>query len=253
VSSDTGGNRPVRRHRYCGGHGKVEVLGLAGFDQEDDDATSAMADLTTLAGNNSDSDLDSEDEADFAAENAPRPPPEEILYGGQGKLRRSTQGGQQPHSGGNRIAMWREQPHITGAQPSKDEPTAGSQRHSIGNATGASTTPQTVLRMTQGSLGNAGPHPGGIGNAKDRIHPCGGNTVGVSTNPRPVVTTSQGDSGNTGPYLGGIGNTCRGALYWSKFGSRGGNAVAAIYVLYWDVRCNEQDYTLHQHGGCNKQ
>jgi len=29
--------------------------------------------------------------------------------------------------------------------------------------------------------------------------------------------------------------------------------AAAVYVLCWDVRYNEQDHTFHQHGGCNKQ
>mmetsp|Transcript_4268 Transcript_4268/g.7036 ORF Transcript_4268/g.7036 Transcript_4268/m.7036 type:complete len:295 (+) Transcript_4268:377-1261(+) len=178
------------------------------IDQEDDNATATTEDLTTLAGKNSDRDMDLEDDADFAAENAPRPPPEEILYGRQGKLRRSILGGQQPHPGGSLTATWREWSHIAGTQPqhSKVEPTVDGRRHGIGKAKGASITPQTVLRTTQGSSGNAGPHPGGIGNAMDRIQPCGGNTVGVSTNPQRVVTTSQGDSGNAGPHLGGIGS-----------------------------------------------
>ena len=49
----------------------VEGYGLSDRDWEDNEATVTTADLTTLAGYNSDSDLDSEDEADFAAENTP--------------------------------------------------------------------------------------------------------------------------------------------------------------------------------------
>ena len=146
----------------------VEVSGLAELDQEDDDATASTADLTTLAGNNSDSDMDSEDEADFAAENAPRPPPEKILYGGQGKCRRSTQGGQQPHPGDDGITTWRERPHNAEAQPqpSNVEPATGR------NAIGVSTIPQPVRTVLPGDSGNAGPHLGG-----------GGIAVGVSTIP----------------------------------------------------------------------
>jgi len=186
----------------------------------------ATADLTTLAGNNSDSDLDSEDEANAATDNAPRPPPEEILYGGQGKLRSSTQDGSQPHPNGGGIATWRELPHVAGAQPQsiKFEPTPSGRQCNIGNATGASTTPQTVLCATQDSSGNAGPHPDDIGNAMDRTHHCVGKAVGVSTNPRPVATRPKGDSGNAGPHLGGVRNTCREVVHWTMFGSRAGNA-----------------------------
>ena len=34
----------------------------------------------------SDSDMESEGDGDFAAENAPRPPPETLMYGGKGKF-----------------------------------------------------------------------------------------------------------------------------------------------------------------------
>mmetsp|Transcript_35622 Transcript_35622/g.65944 ORF Transcript_35622/g.65944 Transcript_35622/m.65944 type:complete len:88 (+) Transcript_35622:336-599(+) len=52
----------------------------------DDKVTATTADLTMVAGNALDSDLELEEKADFAAENKPRPPPAEILYGGQGML-----------------------------------------------------------------------------------------------------------------------------------------------------------------------
>ena len=53
------------------------------LDEElDDDATATTADLTALEG---ESDSESDDDAeDFAAENAPRPPPRELLYNGKG-------------------------------------------------------------------------------------------------------------------------------------------------------------------------
>ena len=64
------------------------VSGLSDEDwlTDNDNSTATTADLTTLAGNGLDSDLDLEDKEDFAAENIPRLPPEEIFYHRQGTL-----------------------------------------------------------------------------------------------------------------------------------------------------------------------
>ena len=63
-----------------------------------DDATATTAALTDLA----DSDSDGEDmdaAEDFAAENAPRPPPDVPLYNGKGKPRRHATAGTGKHNG----------------------------------------------------------------------------------------------------------------------------------------------------------
>ena len=51
--------------------------------RDDDTATTAM--LTDLDEMDSDSEGESDDGEDFAVENAPRPPPETPMYGGNGK------------------------------------------------------------------------------------------------------------------------------------------------------------------------
>ena len=69
--------------------GKPKVFGVLDDDERDDDtATTAM--LTDLDEMDSESEDDSNDGEDFAVENAPRPPPETPLYGGNGKSRRGT-------------------------------------------------------------------------------------------------------------------------------------------------------------------
>ena len=66
--------------------GTPKVFGVLDEDERDDDtATTAM--LTDLDEMDSDSEGDSDDGEDFAMENAPRPPPETPLYGGNGKRR----------------------------------------------------------------------------------------------------------------------------------------------------------------------
>ena len=66
-------------------NGTPKVFGVLDEDERDDDtATTAM--LTDLDEMDSDSEGDSDDGEDFAMENAPRPPPETPLYGGNGKL-----------------------------------------------------------------------------------------------------------------------------------------------------------------------
>ena len=54
------------------------------IEECEDDGTAATEALTELEDNGSDSDEDSCPD-DFAAENDPRPPPSEMMYGGQGK------------------------------------------------------------------------------------------------------------------------------------------------------------------------
>ena len=64
--------------------GTPKVFGVLDEDERDDDtATTAM--LTDLDEMASDSEGDSDDGEDFVVENAPRPPPETPLYGGNGK------------------------------------------------------------------------------------------------------------------------------------------------------------------------
>ena len=64
--------------------GEPKVEGLLDEDFEDDGtATTAM--LTDVEEMFSDSDAEAEDGEDFAAENAPRPPPETLMYGGKGE------------------------------------------------------------------------------------------------------------------------------------------------------------------------
>ena len=72
--------------------GRVDIAPvLKGFldgGDVDDDRTAETDTLTTLAGDLSDSESDSDDNAeDFAMENEPRPPPAELMYGGQGKCK----------------------------------------------------------------------------------------------------------------------------------------------------------------------
>ena len=65
--------------------GTPEVFGVLDDDERDDDtATTTM--LTDLDEMDSDSEGESNDGADFAVENAPRPPPETQLYGGNSEL-----------------------------------------------------------------------------------------------------------------------------------------------------------------------
>ena len=67
------------------------VKGFLDGDNDDDDITEATEALTTLAGDWSDSESDEDDDAeDFAVKNAPRPPPAELMYGGQGKCETPT-------------------------------------------------------------------------------------------------------------------------------------------------------------------
>ena len=54
-------------------------------DNERDDDTATTAMLTDLDKMDSESEGDSDDGEDFAAENPPRPPPETPMYGGNGK------------------------------------------------------------------------------------------------------------------------------------------------------------------------
>ena len=62
--------------------GEAKVTGL--LDSKDDDtATTAM--MTDAEEMFSDSDEESDDGEDYAAENTPRPPPKELLYGGDGE------------------------------------------------------------------------------------------------------------------------------------------------------------------------
>ena len=64
--------------------GEPKVEGFLDQDWEDDGtATTTM--LTDVDEMFSDSDAESEEGEDFAAENAPRPPPETLMYGGNGK------------------------------------------------------------------------------------------------------------------------------------------------------------------------
>ena len=64
--------------------GEAVVDGL--LDQEcEDDGTATTAMLTDVDEMFSDSDAKSDDGEDFAAENAPRPPPEKLMYGGNGE------------------------------------------------------------------------------------------------------------------------------------------------------------------------
>ena len=64
------------------------VKGFLDRGDEDDDRTVETDALTTLAGDWSDSESDDDDNAeDFAMENEPRPPPAELMYGGQGKCK----------------------------------------------------------------------------------------------------------------------------------------------------------------------
>jgi len=53
------------------------------FADDDDDGTATTADLTTLDEQFSDEEYEDEDE-EFAVENLPRPPPERMLYNGEG-------------------------------------------------------------------------------------------------------------------------------------------------------------------------
>ena len=67
------------------------VKGFLEGDEDEDDITAATDALTTLAGDWSDSESDDNDDGeDFALENAPRPPPAELMYGGQGKCETPT-------------------------------------------------------------------------------------------------------------------------------------------------------------------
>ena len=61
---------------------KIRVDGVLDEELDNNKKTATTADLTTLAGDLSDSKL--EDEENFAAENRPRPPPEKMLYNGNG-------------------------------------------------------------------------------------------------------------------------------------------------------------------------
>ena len=64
------------------------MKGFLDRDEEDNDITAEMGTLTTLAGDWIDSESDDDDNAeDFAMENEPRPPPSELMYGGQGKCK----------------------------------------------------------------------------------------------------------------------------------------------------------------------
>ena len=67
------------------------VKGFLEGDEDEDDITAATNALTTLAGDWGDSESDGDDDGeDFAIENAPRPPPVELMYGGQGKCKTPT-------------------------------------------------------------------------------------------------------------------------------------------------------------------
>ena len=56
---------------------------------DDDKMTATTVEMTTLAGDLSES--ESEDEEDFAAENRPCPPPGKMLYNGNGTSLKSAQ------------------------------------------------------------------------------------------------------------------------------------------------------------------
>ena len=62
-----------------------KVTTLLGDDR--DDATAATADETELPDDITEPDSDDDDynEAEFNEENAPKPPPEKLLFGGEGK------------------------------------------------------------------------------------------------------------------------------------------------------------------------
>ena len=78
--------------------GKPKVFGVLDDDERDDDtATTAM--LTDLDEMDSESEDDLDDGEDFAVENAPRPPPETPLYGGNGKSRREADAWVTPTAG----------------------------------------------------------------------------------------------------------------------------------------------------------
>ena len=64
--------------------GETKVGGLL-HEELEDDGTATTAMLTDVDEMFSDSDAESDEGEDFAAENAPRPPPETLMYGGNGE------------------------------------------------------------------------------------------------------------------------------------------------------------------------
>ena len=69
--------------------GKPKVFGVLDDDERDDNTATTIM-LTDLDEMDSESEDDLDDGEDFAVENAPRPPRETPLYGGNGKSRRGT-------------------------------------------------------------------------------------------------------------------------------------------------------------------
>ena len=62
--------------------GKIQVDGFLNEELDDNERTATTTDLTTLAGNLSNS--NTEDDEDSTEENRPRPPLERMLYNGNG-------------------------------------------------------------------------------------------------------------------------------------------------------------------------
>jgi hypothetical protein len=71
--------------------GKTKVSGLLDEEEDEDDATAMTAGMTTSGELDSDNELDDNDEDDFAAENAPRPPPDKLMYGGDGECNKTNE------------------------------------------------------------------------------------------------------------------------------------------------------------------
>ena len=75
---------PDRRAKRTKKEGKPKVFGVMDEDYVWDDETATTADLTQLESDWSDNESDEDDDEEFALENAPRPPPEKLLYNGEG-------------------------------------------------------------------------------------------------------------------------------------------------------------------------
>ena len=59
--------------------GKTKVSGLFDEEEYEDEATATTAGMITIRELVSDNELDDNDDDDFAAENAPRPPPDKLI------------------------------------------------------------------------------------------------------------------------------------------------------------------------------
>ena len=102
------------------------VKGFLEGDDDDDNITAATDALTTLAGDWSDSESDEDDNAeDFAIENAPRPPPAELMYGGQGKCETPPRVVTMPDAGHQTPAKRRKRRGARGGSTRKKGPRRG--------------------------------------------------------------------------------------------------------------------------------